>query len=320
MKTVRMVPIALFMIVGMIAVPCGVHAEVIDKIIVVVNGEMISQGEVDRMLAPVYFQYRNIYTGSELAAKLEEARQKIIEQLIEDRLILGEAKRLNVEVAEREIDARIDEISQRLGSEENFLRALDEQGVVLKDLRTRYREQMMKRKLIDQKIGSRVNITPIEIRTYYEKHPNEFVMPDEVKLRNILLRPKEKAPVDKTITLAKDILKKIREGGDFAALAKEYSEGPFAADGGLMGFVKKGELIPELEKVAFTLKEGEASDIIQTGLGYHILKVEERRIQQVKGLADAKQDIEEAIYREKVQSKLKDWVESLKKNAYIAFK
>lgn len=296
------------------------HCEVVDKIVVIVNNEIITQREIDRVLMPIYEQYQALYYGDELVKKLDEARKNVIEQLIEDRLILSEAKKLNIEVDERGVEARLADVKKRFGSKEEFEHVLSGQGLTLKDLTTRYLEQMMIRGLIDRKVGSKVTVSPVEINRYYDEHMNEFIQPEGITLRNILIRPKKDLAPEKAIDLAKEILRRIQEGGDFALLAKEYSEGPNASGGGLMGYVKKGDLLPEIESVVFNLKEGELSGIIQTSLGYHIFKVEEKRERKVLSLSEVRADVEEAVFREKVKDRLKGWIETLRKNAYIAFK
>ncbi len=296
------------------------YAEVVDKIAVVVNNEFITQSEIDRQLEPVYEQYRTIYSGDELAKKLEEARQNIIGQLIDDKLILSEAKKLNIEVDDKDVEERVSEVKKQFNSQAEFEKALEEQGLTLKELRKRYKENIMSRRLIDQKIGSKVLVSPIEINEYYEKHIKEYLQPEEISLSNILLRPKKDVEVEKTLGLAKEILRRIREGGDFANLARKYSEGPNAKEGGLMGYVKKGDLLPEIEAVVFGLKEGETSDVIQTSLGYHIFKVEEKKERKIRELSEVQHKVEEAVFREKVRTRLVGWIEGLKNNAYIAFK
>lgn len=296
------------------------HCEVVDKIVVIVNNEIITQREIDRVLMPIYEQYQALYYGDELVKKLDEARKKVIEQLIEDRLILSEAKKLNIEVDERDVEARLADVKKRFSSKEEFEHVLSGQGLALKDLTTRYREQMMTRGLIDRKVGSKVTVSPVEINRYYDEHMNEFIQPEGITLRNILIRPKKDLAPEKALDLANEILRRIQEGGDFALLAKEYSEGPNASEGGLMGYVKKGDLLPEIESVVFNLKDGELSGIIQTSLGYHIFKVEEKRERKVLSLSEVRADVEEAVFREKVKDRLKGWIETLRKNAYIAFK
>ncbi len=157
-------------------------AEVVDRIVIVVNNEIITQREVDVILAPIYAQYRTMYQGEELIRKLEETREQILKQLIEDRLILSEAKKQNVAVEEKEIDARINDIKKKVGTEADLENMLNEQNLTLKELRERYKEKIMIRKLIDQKVGARIIITPLEVKDYYAAHKEEFLHPEEVKL------------------------------------------------------------------------------------------------------------------------------------------
>ena len=298
--------------------PC--RAEIIDKIVVVVNNEMITQGEVDRMLAPVYNQFKSAYQGDELLKRLDEARQAILGQLIEEKLMLGAAKKLNMEIEEKEVAGKIDEMQKRFGSREMFEQALAQQRMTVKDLKVKIREQLMVRKLIDQKVGAKVIITPVDVSEYYRKHADEFIQLEEVKVRCILIKEKEGLDAEKAADLADKIVTQLKGGTDFGDLARTYSEGPGASDGGFMGFKKKGDLLPEIESVVFSLKEGEASGVIRTSMGYFIFRVDERRQGKTMGFSEARRQIEDAIFRERAKDKMKGWLEGLKKHAYIAFK
>ena len=297
------------------------YAAVVDKIVVVVNNEIITQREVDVMLAPVYGQYRNVYKGEELIRMLEDVREKILKQLIEDRLIFSEAKKLNITVEEKEIDARVDEMRSKVGSERELENVLNEQNLTLDELRARYKEKIMIRKLIDQKIGAKIIITPLEVKNYYNGNKDSFMQAEEIKLRTILIKPKkEQGGEAGSLELMRDLVKRLKEGCDFEGLAKEYSDDPGAGEGGLMGYVKKGDLMPQIEEIVFKLKEGEITGIIQSPLGYHVFKVDEKRIRRMKELAEVRQDIEEYLYRAKANQRLKGWIDSLAKSAYIEFK
>lgn len=295
-------------------------AEVIDKIAIVVNDEIVTQGEIDQMLAPIYEQYRAVYYGDELIRKIEEARQKVIAQIIEDRLVLSEAKKLGVMVEESEVDQRIADTMKRFGSQAQLEKVLAQDGLTIKKLRARYKEQIMSRKLIDQKVGGKVVISPVEVSEYYKAHFNEYIQPEEVKVSNILIRPRQGMEPEAAATLAKDVCERAKKGEDFGELAKRYSEGPNAEEGGEMGYVKRGDLLPDIENNVFNLPEGQVSDVIQTGLGYHIFKIEAKRERRPRTLSEVRQDVEEAIFRQKVSGKLRGWMESLKKNGYIAFR
>jgi parvulin-like peptidyl-prolyl isomerase len=179
----------------------------------------------------------------------------------------------------------------------------------------------MIRRLIDQKVGARIIITPLEVKTYYAEHKDQFLQPQEVLVRQILIKAgKDQASQAAALKKIRGISDGIKEGRDFAALAKEYSEGSNPEDGGLMGYIKPGDMMPQLEEIIFKLKDQETSGIVQSSLGYHLFKVEERKLSRNKELSEVRQEIEEFLYREKANQKLKGWIDSLAKNAYIEFK
>lgn len=296
-------------------------AGVVDKIVVVVNNEIITQREIDVLLIPIYEQYRSQYKGEELIRKLEMAREDILKQLIEDRLILSESKKQNIAVEEKEIDSRMESIKKSVGSEAELEKMLNDQNLTLNELRDRYKEKIMIRKLIDQKVGARIIITPLEVKNFYNDHKEEFLQPEEIRLRSILIRPKPEQGGDAgALQVMRDIMKRLKEGCDFEGLAKQYSDAPEASQGGLMGYIKKGDLMPQIENVVFGMKEGDITGIIKSTLGYHVFKVEEKKERRMKELPEVRQDIEEYLYRSKANQKLKGWIDSLAKSAYIEFK
>jgi peptidyl-prolyl cis-trans isomerase SurA len=293
-------------------------AEVVDKIAVVVNDDIITNSEIERLLIPVYHQYKNMYSGQELISKLEEIRSRIVEQLIGDKLLSGEAKKLGIEATEEEVGARLNEAISQFPNRRAFELAIAGQGLTVKDLKERYKEQLTVRKLINQKVGSRIIITPVEIGDYYKEHSADFARAEEIKLRNILIR--KEPDNQKALEIITDISEKLKSGSDFTELAASYSQGSGAPEGGLMGYVKKGDLMPEVESVVFGMKEGDVSGIIDAGGGYYIFKVEERKSEHTRPLSEVRMEIEDAIYRERMSLKVRQLVEDLKKNAYIAFR
>ena len=139
-------------------------------------------------------------------------------------------------------------------------------------------------------------------------------------LKNILISITKFPDPIKSLNLAKDISKRLREGCDFDGLAKMYSDGPGADKGGSMGWIKRGDLLPEIEKAVFSVKLGEVTGIVQSSLGYHIFKVEEKEAAKTMSLSEVRREVEAAAYKAKADAKIKGWLEGLKKNAYIAFK
>jgi len=296
------------------------RADVIDKIVAVINNEIITQREVDTILLPVYEQYRTIYSGQDLIKRLEEARQEVMQRLIEDKLILSEAKKAKVEISDAEIEDKVKDMRKRFTTQKELERALLEQNMTLKELRARYREQMMSRTFIMQQVGATITVTPVEIQEYYETHPEEFTVPAQIRMRNILIIPRPDFPSERAAVVAGDILKRLQNGEDFGQIARAVSKGPGAAEGGITDYVTRGDLMPEIEKVVFAKNIGELTDVIQTSAGYHIFKIEDKKEKRHMELSEARRPIDDMLFNRKITVELRSLVAELKKRAYIAFK
>ena len=295
-------------------------AEVVDKVAVIVNDEIITQGEVDKILYNVYKQFKVQYTEEELEEKIDDARTNLIKTLIEDRLLLSEAKRRNIEVDDKEVDERMNEVRESFKSEEEFRNALQADSITISELESKYKERIMRDKLIDVEIRGKISVSPQEVVEFYKGHKEEFKEPEKIKLRSVLIRVTDDRPREEALKLAQTILMRLEEGGDFTLLAERYSEGPYASSGGDLGWVRSGELMNRINDIVFTLNDNEISGIIETNLGFHIFKAEDREESRVLDLYEVKDQIEQMIYSQKTNDKLRSWVDRLKENAYIAFR
>jgi len=175
-------------------------------------------------------------------------------------------------------------------------------------------------KLVSREVKDKIVVTPTEIESYYKKHAEELMAPDSVHLRTIMLRFSEDNTEDVVRQKAADVVKLAREGRDFGELAKLYSQGGKADDNGDFGFVDKGQMREDFEKVIFSLKPGEVSDPVKADTGYYIFKVEEKRESRVRTLSEARTDIENIIFREKAQKRYQEWIAKLKRDAFIQIK
>ncbi len=316
--------------------PYYAHPVVVDKIVGVVNGEVITQREVMQSLFPLYEEYKKEYTGKKLEEKMVEAEDMVLNQLIEDKLILAEdmvlnqliedklvlseAKKEGIKADDAEVEARLNGmIKERFGSEANFREILTIQNISLSDMKEALRNDIIKSKIVRQKVGGRIVITPSEVRLYYDAHLNEFVEPERAEVFNILVRKK-----DQKDEKAKELIKKIKtlldKGEDFEVMAREYSEGPNAKGGGGLGLIQNGEMMKEIDETIFALAPGNISDIVETPIGYHIFKVTQILPATSKDFDSAKNDITEEIYRKKIDKNLAKWIKELKENAYISIK
>ena len=296
------------------------HADVVGKILVIVNDEIITQGEVDRILTPIYKQYKELYGDQELARKLDEARRNVLQKLIQNKLLLTEAKRRKMEVGDEEIERKVAEVRKRFPNEKEFKKALAEENIVLSELEKRFKERIIIDKLIDMEIRRRVSVSPSEIMAYYQRHRGQFEEPEKIRLRSILIKVSEERPAGEALELARKILARLKEGANFTSLAEKYSDGPYAQSGGDMGWVKAGELMARINDPIFSLGENEISNILETGLGFHIFMVEENLPSRTKQFHEARDEIEQILFSNKIEEHLGQLIENLKKDAYIAFR
>ena len=310
----------LILAVFVISTTTNSQATVIDKIKAVVNNEVITQSEIDRRLYPLYNQYKNIYSGKELEKKLDDAGVGILNQLIEDRLILSEGKNQGIEATEKEIEHKIDEFKKSFDGEENMLKKLSEQNLTIKDIENMFKDRVIIEKIIDREVRTQIIILPQEIESYYEENTDKFKEPLQVKASTILIRTGSNRTQEETLSLTITLLNRLKTGQDFYTLAKNYSEGMNAEKGGDMGYVRKGQMIEQIDKVIFNLKVGEFSDLVKTSLGYHIFKVYDKKKERTLPLVEIRPQIMEAIYLKKTEVYFKKWLKDLRENAFISIK
>jgi parvulin-like peptidyl-prolyl isomerase len=300
------------------AVPAR-SAEVVERILAVVNDEVVTEQDLEIVMAPVMAQYRTMFTGSEYDAKAAEARKEFLSKVIDDKLILGEAKRKQVIVKEDEVDAMMADVRNKFPNREAFLGALGEQGMTEKKLWDRFRDQIMTQKLVSYEVKSKVSVSPGEVNEYYKANESEFKQGDQVKLQHILVRSSTREE-EEAKELAEGYVAEIKAGRPFEEIAKAKSEGSEASEGGDMGWVEKGQLMGEIDDKVFALQAGEMTGPIQSQLGFHIFKVIDRKQVSIKPLSDVRNQIQDTLFKKKLSERLDTWMKDLKKSAYISIR
>lgn len=296
------------------------RAEVVDKVLAVVNDEVVTQREFDRIYVPIKEAYESNFQGEELQQRLDAARKGILDQLIDAKLVISMAKKKNVKIDEEELKKRISTIKGYYATEEEFLKALDDKGTNLTEFEKDVKDQMLAQELVNQEVASKITVTPAEIEDIYNKNKERLVAPVREKLRSILIRKGEGVDTAAAKKKADDILVEIKNGADFATVATQKSEGPYAPEGGEMGYVAPGQMIKEIDDVVFNMKPGEVSPVIDTAIGYHIFKVEDRQEARPMELSEVEEFLRAQIYRKKFEEAIVKWIEEKKKNAYISYK
>jgi len=291
-------------------------ATVVEKIVAVVNDDVITASEVDAILHPLYEKYKQVYSGDELITNIRKARKEAIDQLIERKLITQEAKTQGIDVPQETMDRQMAEIQARFGGRENLIEALERDGITYEELSQKIRAQLNAKALVQQILMTRVSVSPQAIEVYYNDHREQFQEDEKIHAYHLFIK-KEAGGAEEARKKAAKSLERIRQGEDFSVVVREMSEGPNADKGGDLGFFPRGTLIKDIEEVAFSLQPGDVSGVIESPIGFHILRVEARRKSRLKPLSEAYHEIEERLFQHKAAEVRKEWVSELKEKAYI---
>lgn len=318
-------PLVILIIASLISPSAFAKEELVDRIVAAVNDEVITQSELDALFRPVAEQFKGVYQGQELIEKLTEARGKLLSQLIEDKLVLIEAKNLGIEATEQEVNERLDELKSQFPNEEAFRKALEDQQVTLSSLKKRLADQVVIQKLHYIEIRQKIIVSPAEVKDYYDAHPDQFQEKEKAEVWSITIRKSEdtirRGMTDEAAKKkAEAALKELKAGKDFAEIARKESSDSHAANGGLIGNVGKGDMISKIDDVIFKLEPGQFSDLLETEQAYHIFKIESRQPEKKLTLEEAKDQISDFLFRQKASTRFKDWMQQLRKKAYISIR
>jgi len=302
-------------------VPYRTDAEIIERIVAVVNEDIITLSELKAVSLPYLARMKEKFSVTYGEEEIKETERQIVNQLVDEKLVNQEADRLKIEITEKEVTLAIREVRDRAQlTEEQFEQALAEDGMTMESYQEQLRAEMKKMRLIDQEIKAKVHITKKEIDEYYKMHKDEYNAPPEVRLQQILLIiPPESPPgeVEKIRERAEQIHAAIKQGEDFNAMVKSYSQDSTAATGGDMGVFRQGELFAALDEAAFSLMVGEVSPVIQTPKGFHIIRVLDKKDRQKMTEEEQRDEIDALLYNQKVESAFKQWIKELKKKSYV---
>jgi len=292
-----------FLLLALYMVLCPAYSYAQDKIVAIVNNEIITQKDLNDFVQFMRMQLSSELKGKELETKIQSMKVDLLNKLIEDRLILQKAKKSNIKVNETMAQAKIEEIRKRYPSEQVFQEALSRQGLVQADMESRIQEQLLTGGIVEQEVKNKININPSEVTQFYEKNAKEFNLPEEREFESVSI-PEEK--------LAGNIYRELKNGADLNSLTNQYS---LAIN--KLSASAPGELRKDIEGLIFQLKEGEISQPLKIEGSYYIFKLDKINPGRVQTLSEAKDRISVYLFNMKMQEALVKWLDELKKQAYI---
>ena len=286
-----------------------------------VNGVAISYQRFNGF----YVEYRNS-KGVAVGARgdqlelFKRLRREAMDLLIEQELARQAAEREGIEVPSEEVDAGVVRLRSVFDDPEAYARRLEAEGFTEESYRKHVAGMLAAGKYLDRIRAALPAVSDPELAAYYRDNERRLTFPEEVRVRHILLTWKPLGTPDDRAAIRQrmaPILEQARGGGDFAGLAKHYSEDSTAGNGGDTGFFRRGEMAPAFEAAAFALAPGEISDMVETPFGVHILRLEERRPALLLPLDEVRESLRDHVRRERMDAAVKKEVERLRGAAEI---
>ncbi len=303
-------------------------ANVIDCCVAVVDDDVITLSEVNEAGKLMFQRIAEQAPADELAQALKQARKKIIEKLIEKKLLVKQAKAMNISVSDEEVDRALDQILKRnKTSRKQFTSELAKLGMDEHQYRENLREQILSSKLINYEVRSKVVIPESQIVDYYDQHYTEQVQEGGYYILQLGITPNgddmpsSPAAADKAAKKkAERILSMAEAGQDFKELARTYSDLPSAVDGGDIGTFQKDEMADYMRDAVTSLKPGEISPVIKSPDGYMIFKLlssQEGEIITKVPYDSVKEEIRDTLYQQEMQNRYKSWLKEIRSQAYV---
>jgi len=315
----------LFLLTIAVVFPVMVSADtVVEEIVARVNNQIITRSQFQHEQQQLKDECQKQDPTSPDPA-CQGGEKDVLRGLIDRALLLDKGKELGIS-ADTELIKRLDDIRKQmhLDSMDDLEKAAASQGVSFEDYKQNMRNEIITQQVIQKEVGPHVNITREEEQKFYNTHKAELQHNEAISLSEILISTDEAGDDPQKLGAAKakaeDILKQIRGGANFEELAKKESQDPSGAQGGDLGAFERGKLAKQLEDLTFSMKKGDVSDVIRTKQGFVILKVTDHQMPGTPSFSEIEPKIQEAVYMQKLQPSLRDYLKKLREDSYIFVK
>jgi peptidyl-prolyl cis-trans isomerase SurA len=322
------IPLALLTV---FSVGLAAQGEIIEQILVKVNGEILTKSELEqRQIVALRQRDPNFRPASdtELQKALVEITPGVIVDAVDELLLVQRGRELGYSLGDEQFQNIVENIKKenKLESEDQFQQALKQEGMTLQDLRRQLERNMLVTRVQQIEVMGKISVSEDEVAKFYEANRNSFTTPPTVTLREILVAVPE---TDKGINVAaddeakakiEDLRKRVIAAEPFAQLASQFSDSGSKANGGLIGPISRDDLAPDLQKQLAAMKPGEVSPVMRTTRGYQIIKLEASVGAKTKSLDEARAEVSDKLAAEKRQGQLEQYLEDLRAQAIIDWK
>ncbi len=305
---------------GATVVARGADARMVEKIAAVVGENVVLASEVEEKAGPLMADISKVTDPDKRSARASSLRREVLERLIDDELILQQAAELKLSVTSDQVDASIAEIKKQNNIDDDQLReALRAQGMSMANYRADLKRQLLRFRVLNIAVGSRVNVSDEEVKAYYERHMKGSAN-TQVRASHIFIAipdGADRAAVAEKQAQANKILERAKTE-DFAKLARELSDDAATrAEGGDLGFFGKDMLPKPIEELVFAMKPGEVRGPVRADRGFHVIKLVDRKVKDAKPLDDVKDDIRMQLRQKDMERQTKIYLTELRKKTLV---
>ncbi len=299
---------------------------VVEEVIARVNNDAITRSDLERARSEMQQEAQQDCPKclpEEISQRVAAEDKNVLRDLIDNSLLVQRGKDMGVNV-ETDVIKRLDEIriQNNIASMEELETQIDKSGVSFEDFKNNIRNQMLQQEVIRHEVGSKIILDHAQVQKYYDEHKAEFVRPEQVTLREIFVSTegKQESEIPALRKKADDLLQRFKNGEDFGELAKHFSDGSTAKQGGDLGRFEHGQLASNIEQAVFALQRLQTTDVIPTKTGFLILQVGEHYAAGQQPEEKIDNEIQDRLYNERLRPTLRAYLETLREDSYVAVK
>jgi parvulin-like peptidyl-prolyl isomerase len=288
------------------SLPAGA-ADIRDRIVAVVNTEIIALSELEEEVAEVTLQAHKRFRGAELDQRLRQIDFMGLNRMIERKLQLQIAKRRGIKISDEEVQDAVVRL-RRVGETPNE-KDPREVGVI--------RDQLTAMRLVNQQIRSGLIASDEEVLRFYQQHKDRFMLPPEVRISQILIALNPGGELLAVREKAQQVFALLKKGERFEELAARYSDGPEGRRGGGLGYIRPGDMLPQIQKAIEQMAPGSVTEPLASPIGMHIIRVDDRKPPQFRPYEEVKEDIRNVVLQLKTEEAYLEWIKEQKDKSYI---
>jgi peptidyl-prolyl cis-trans isomerase SurA len=309
------------MLIGVGMRPAVTWTATVDRIVAVVNGEIITASDLDTASAQARIGLLGL-SSDRTVPRQAPSNREVLERLIDQKLQLQTAQKKGIVVEPGEVEKAIEDVKQKNGiaSDSALEKALQEDNSNLGQYKDGLKEQIMILKLVNREVKSGVVLSDEQIRSYYEKHSDRFVNPTRYHLHQIFIPVAAADSVQTAEQTARKAADQLRNGADFQTVVRRYSSGPEVDHNGDLGTMRADHMLPEIRQAIEPLRPGEFSPPVRTAAGIHIFRLDEIQSSKPRPIEEVKGEIQELLFQEQSAELYEKWLKDLRAAAQVEIK